>query len=76
MIPIPFTSPTPRSITTRGVRYGRFPLLNGGALSGAGDYGPESNPRYPDIDLFKMKDGTPVSSPREDWWLKAAAGNL
>jgi hypothetical protein len=46
-----------------------FPTLNGGALSGAGDYGPESNPRYTDIDLLKMKNGSPISSP-EDWWLK------
>ena len=38
-------------------------------MSGVGDYGPESNPRYPDIDLFKMVDGTPVLS-REDWWIK------
>lgn len=41
----------------------------GGAMSGFGDYGPFSWPRYTDIDLLKMKDGTPVRS-REDWWIK------
>ncbi len=41
----------------------------GGGLSGVGDYGPGSNPRYPDIDIFTMKDGTPVQTP-EDWWTK------
>jgi (4-O-methyl)-D-glucuronate---lignin esterase len=41
----------------------------GGAMSGYGDYGPFSNPRYSDIDLLKMKDGAPVSTPK-DWWLK------
>ena len=39
------------------------PLPEGGALSGYGDYGPESTPRYTDIELLKMKDGTPVLSP-------------
>jgi hypothetical protein len=43
--------------------------LPGGALSGVGDYGPLSNPRYPDIDLLTMKDNTPVQTP-EDWWTK------
>ncbi len=43
--------------------------VNGGALSGFGDFGPFSEPRYPDIDLLKLKDGAPVLS-REDWWLK------
>src|SRR6266581_5941760 len=41
----------------------------GGAMSGYGDYGPESTPRYTDIELLKMKDGTPVLTP-EDWWTK------
>ncbi|HWR13373.1 MAG TPA: hypothetical protein VN577_00990 [Terriglobales bacterium] len=41
----------------------------GGAMTGVGDYGPGSNPRYPDIELLEMKDGTPVSV-REDWWMK------
>ena len=41
----------------------------GGAMSGYSDYGPFSTPRYTDIDLLKMKDGTPVLRP-EDWWLK------
>jgi len=45
------------------------PALNGGSMSGFGDYGPFSWPRYTDIDLFKMKDGEPVQS-REDWWIK------
>jgi hypothetical protein len=39
----------------------------GGALSGFGDYGPFSTPRYTDIDLLRMKDGSAVSSPT-DWW--------
>ncbi|CDM65124.1 hypothetical protein PYK22_01122 [Pyrinomonas methylaliphatogenes] len=41
----------------------------GGAMSGYGDYGPFSTPRYTDIDLLKMKDGTPVTT-AEDWWTK------
>ena len=41
----------------------------GGAMAPFGDYGPESTPRYTDIELLKMKDGTPVLSP-EDWWTK------
>jgi hypothetical protein len=43
--------------------------VNGGALSGFGDYGPFSNPRYTDINLLEMVDGTPVQTP-EDWWTK------
>jgi hypothetical protein len=43
--------------------------LNGGAMSGFGDYGPLSTPRYTDIDLLKMKGGAPVQR-REDWWIK------
>jgi hypothetical protein len=41
----------------------------GGALSGFGDYGPFSNPRYTDIDLLKMKDGAAITN-AEDWWLR------
>jgi len=41
----------------------------GGAMTGVGDYGPFSNPRYTDIELLEMKDGTPVNTP-EDWWTK------
>jgi hypothetical protein len=36
----------------------------GGAMSGFGDYGPFSNPRYTDIDLLEHV------STRESWWLK------
>src|SRR5262245_26169625 len=43
--------------------------VDGGAMSGYGDYGPFSNPRYTDIDLLKMKDGAAVLS-ATDWWLK------
>jgi hypothetical protein len=45
--------------------------LAGGALSGFGDYGPYSSPRYTDIDLFEVKnkmDGDRVNAP-EDWWM-------
>jgi hypothetical protein len=42
---------------------------NGGAMSGAGDLGPFSFPRYTDLDLLSMKDGKPVWS-REDWWTR------
>lgn len=45
------------------------PLPEGGAMSGFGDYGPESTPRYTDIELLKMEDGAAVASP-EDWWIK------
>jgi hypothetical protein len=45
------------------------PVPEGGAMSGYGDYGPESSPRYTDIELLKMKDGTALVSP-EDWWTK------
>jgi hypothetical protein len=41
----------------------------GGAMTGVGDFGPLSNPRYTDIDLLEMKDGSPVNAP-EDWWTK------
>src|SRR6185436_16522642 len=41
----------------------------GGAMAPFGDYGPESTPRYTDIELLEMTDGTPVLSP-EDWWTK------
>jgi hypothetical protein len=40
----------------------------GGALSGFGDYGPFSNPRYSDIPVLKTRLGFKVDSP-EDWWL-------
>lgn len=40
---------------------------NGGAMSGVGDYGPFSNPRYRDLDILKMKNGTAVTTP-ENWW--------
>jgi hypothetical protein len=43
--------------------------LAGGAMAPFGDYGPFSSPRYTDIELLKMKDGTPVQTP-EDWWIK------
>jgi hypothetical protein len=52
------------------IHYPNIPAdKNGGAMSGFGDYGPFSNPRYTDIDLLKTKTGRPVSSP-EDWWIK------
>lgn len=52
------------------VHYPNIPTnKNGGAMSGFGDYGPFSTPRYTDIDLLKLKDGTRVES-REDWWIK------
>jgi hypothetical protein len=51
-----------------GVHFPNIPSdKNGGAMSGYGDYGPYSNPRYTDIDLLAMKSGAPVLS-REDWW--------
>jgi hypothetical protein len=43
--------------------------LTGGAVSPFGDYGPTARPRYPDIPLLTMNDGTPVRTP-EDWWTK------
>src|SRR5690242_18673530 len=43
--------------------------LAGGAASPFGDYGPTANPRYTDIPLLRMRDGTPVRTP-EDWWLR------
>jgi hypothetical protein len=45
--------------------------LLGGAMSGVGDYGPFSNPRYTDLDIFAIEDqmkGDRVKSP-EDWWM-------
>lgn len=41
----------------------------GGALSGFGDYGPLSTPRYTDIDLLRMQNGAEVTTPTE-WWRK------
>jgi hypothetical protein len=43
--------------------------VTGGAMSGFGDYGPFSNPRYTDIDLLHMVAGDAVATP-EDWWTK------
>ncbi|HKT04862.1 MAG TPA: cadherin repeat domain-containing protein [Rugosimonospora sp.] len=43
--------------------------LAGGAVSPFGDYGPTADPRYPDIELLRMRDGRPVRTP-EDWWLR------
>jgi hypothetical protein len=40
----------------------------GGAMSGFGDYGPFSQPRYSDIDLLRTRHRIKVDSP-EDWWL-------
>ncbi len=45
--------------------------LLGGAMSGVGDYGPFSSPRYADLDIFAIKDqskGERAKSP-EDWWM-------
>jgi hypothetical protein len=42
---------------------------DGGAVSPFGDYGPTARPRYPDIPLLVMNDGTPVRTP-EDWWTR------
>jgi hypothetical protein len=42
--------------------------VNGGALSGFGDYGPFSNPRYTDLDLLQMENGRGIKT-SEDWWL-------
>ena len=41
----------------------------GGAMSGFGDYGPYSSPRYPDIDPLRLKRGWRIDSP-EEWWTK------
>jgi hypothetical protein len=43
--------------------------LAGGAASRFGDYGPLSHPRYPDIELLRMKDGTRVHTARA-WWTR------
>lgn len=43
--------------------------LAGGSASAHGDYGPGSSPRYPDIPLLSMRDGTAVGTP-EEWWTK------
>jgi hypothetical protein len=43
--------------------------LAGGAVAPLGDYGPFSNPRYTDLDLLKMKNGSPVLT-YSDWWTK------
>ena len=65
----PIYEPDPSVHYTPGVTTWPLPAKNGGAMSGYGDYGPESTPRYTDIDLLKMKDGAPVTAP-EDWWTK------
>lgn len=41
----------------------------GGAMSGVGDYGPFSTPRYTDIKLLRMKNGGKVHD-SEGWWLR------
>lgn len=41
----------------------------GGAMSGFGDYGPFSSPRYTDIDLLRTKAGAKIEKPL-DWWQK------
>src|SRR5688500_3620935 len=41
----------------------------GGAMSGFGDYGPFSAPRYTGIDLLRMQDGDKVAT-ATDWWQK------
>jgi len=43
--------------------------VNGGALSGFGDYGPFSQPRYTDLDLLKAQDGWRTKT-SQDWWLR------
>lgn len=48
--------------------------LAGGAASPFGDYGPFSNPRYPDIPLLTFNSGKPVRT-AEDWWLRRRPGN-
>lgn len=42
--------------------------LAGGAVSPFGAFGPYSHPRYPDIELLRMRNGRRVKSPR-DWWM-------
>ena len=60
----------PRYEPDPSVHYPNIPAeKNGGALSGYGDYGPFSNPRYSDIDLLRTKNGRTVRIP-EDWWTK------
>jgi hypothetical protein len=43
--------------------------LAGGALSGVGDYGPFSSPRYTDLDLFQMESQSARVNSATDWWL-------
>ncbi len=48
--------------------------LAGGAMTGFGDYGPYSSPRYTDIDLFDIRKPSWLNPKRrvelpEDWWL-------
>jgi hypothetical protein len=44
--------------------------LLGGAMSGVGDYGPFSTPRYTDLDIFAVKgmNGARIKAP-EHWWM-------
>jgi hypothetical protein len=51
------------------ITYDDSTSVAGGAVSPFGDYGPTAQPRYPDIPLLTMNDGTPVHTP-EDWWTK------
>ncbi len=43
--------------------------LAGGAMSGVGDYGPFSTPRYPDLDIFQLKNQNLRVEKPEDWWM-------
>jgi hypothetical protein len=43
--------------------------LAGGALSGVGDFGPFSTPRYTDLNLFQLKGQAHVVNSATDWWL-------
>ncbi len=43
--------------------------LAGGAMSGFGDYGPFSTPRYTDLDIFQLEQQNHRINSREDWWM-------
>jgi hypothetical protein len=58
-----------RAASGQWITYDSDAGLAGGAVSPFGDYGPFSNPRYTDIGLLTMNDGTPVRTP-EDWWIR------
>jgi hypothetical protein len=68
-----WTDPLGHTVTRAGfgqwITYDDSAGLAGGAASPFGDYGPFSNPRYPDIELLVTNDGTPVRTP-EDWWTR------